>query len=193
MKKGFTIVELLVVIFIISVLSSLSFASYRTGEKQFAIERSAQKLLQDIRRVQQMAMNSMICGLSCGEEWKTKVPPGGYGIYLVKDEKKYIIYADTSPFNPPALLGNQKYDEGQDKIIEEIYLEKGIKVDSIIDFSQSQSLSSISINFLPPDPQVTISSQFSTTTAVTINLSFGPDIPFKKSIQVNIFGLLEIK
>ncbi len=55
-SAGFTITELLVVIFIISLLSLALFANYRAGEKHYALQRSAHKLAQDIRRTQEMAM-----------------------------------------------------------------------------------------------------------------------------------------
>jgi len=173
-KNGFTIVEFLVVIFIISVLSGLSFTAYRTGEKIFALQMSAQKLAQDIRRVEEMAISAKICG-PCGN----KVPPG-YGIYLQQGSTSYFIYADTNPAK-----GNEIYDR-KDVIVETISFESGV-------FIKSVNPSSLSINFKPPDPQTRIGNSSQTLNEVSIVLSLLTDTSKTKTIKVNKAGLIYVE
>ncbi len=171
MKKGFTLIELLTVLAIIFTLTSISFPFYRTVQKQYILESAAQKFVQDIRRVQEMAISARICG-PC----QNRVPPG-YGIYLQQGGSSYLIYADT---NPPQ--GNERYDGG-DRIIEEIYFGGEIFISSV-------NPSSLSINFKPPDPKVRIGNESQNLTEVSIVISFLNDTSKTKTIRVNKAGLV---
>lgn len=167
-KNGFTLVELLIVIFIITLLSSTSFVYYRRAEKEFALLRSANKLAQDIRRVQEMAMSAKEC---CGG-----IVPPGYGIYLKKGDENYLLYADTNPAS-----GNEKYDGG-DIQIEKIYFEKGVYIKDL-------NPSSVSINFSPPDPKVKIDN----VETLTIIIALKNDPTKTKKVIVNKFGLISVE
>lgn len=170
--KGFTLVELLTVIAIISILSVLVLPNYRAGEKNLALQRSAQKLAQDIRRAQQMAMSA--------KEYQDKVP-AGYGIYLKQGDNYYLLYADTNPTQ-----GNEKYDGG-DEVVEEIYLEKRVYIKNV-------QPASLSINFKPPDPETKISgSGGSETNLATITLSLETEQTKEKKIKVNKAGLIYVE
>ncbi|MDO8669067.1 MAG: type II secretion system protein, partial [Candidatus Buchananbacteria bacterium] len=58
MKKGFTLIELLVVVAVITALTAVVLPSFRSGDNQLALQRSASKLAQDLRRVQGMAVSA---------------------------------------------------------------------------------------------------------------------------------------
>lgn len=170
--KGFTLVELLVVTSIIILLSAIILPNYRGIERQFALQRSAHKLAQDIRRAGEMAMST--------KEFQGKVP-AGYGIYLKQGERDYLLYADT---NPPK--GNEKYDGGDGKI-ETINLEKGVYIKNI-------SPSSLSINFKPPIPTVKIKTGAGQDSAsAVITLSLESDSTKTKIIKVNSAGLIDVE
>jgi prepilin-type N-terminal cleavage/methylation domain-containing protein len=179
-KNGFTIVEFLVVIFIISLLSGLSFTAYRTGEKIFALQRSAQKLAQDIRIVEEMAISARICD-ACAEK---KVPPGGYGIYFNQGQSVYSIYAD--------LDGNGFYNSATDIVIETVTLEKTV-IQNLSISPLSINISSLSINFEPPDPKVTIGNSTQTSTEASITISLSSDPSKTKTIKVNKAGLIYVE
>ena len=49
--KGFTLVELMVVMAIVAIITSAVLLNYRVGNERLALYRSANKLVQDIRRV----------------------------------------------------------------------------------------------------------------------------------------------
>jgi len=174
MKKGFTLIDLLTVLAIIFTLTSISFPFYRTAQKQYILENAAQKFVQDIRRVQEMAISARICG-PC----RNRVPPG-YGIYLRQGRSSYLIYADT---NPPQ--GNERYDRG-DRVIEEISFEGGIFISSV-------NPSSLSINFKPPDPKIRIGNASQNLTEVSIVISFLNDTSKTKTIRVNKAGLIYVE
>jgi prepilin-type N-terminal cleavage/methylation domain-containing protein len=172
MKNGFTLIEILSVLAIIFTLTSISVPLYRIIQKQHILENAAQKLAQDIRKSQEMAISARICEICTPQ----RVPPG-YGIYLEQSSSSYIIYADIN--------GNEFYNEG-DAIVETISFERGI-------FIQSVNPSSLSINFRPPDPRIRIGNGSQTLTEVSIVISFSSDASKTKTIKVNKAGLIYVE
>lgn len=116
-KKGFTLIELLVIISITVLMTIALFANYGKGNDSFALERAGQKLSQDLRRTQEMAMS--------GFEGETS--SNGYGIFFDKtagSEGKYIIYMNKNV---------DMYRNVGDTDKETINLESGIKICNILD------------------------------------------------------------
>lgn len=172
MKKGFTIIEILVVIGIITLLTAIILPHYRAGEHQFALQRSAHQLAQDLRRAKEMAMSA--------QEFQGAIPGGGFGIYLEREDKDYLLYADIN--------GNQRFDGG-DGQVEIINLEQGIKISDI-------SLGSFSsVNFKPPDPVTRISGAWEAGAAdeVAITLAIEAEPGTTRVINVNRAGLIAIE
>jgi len=132
-SSGFTLTELLVVISIIIILTSISVPVYQGAKRQLALQRAVNKLAQDIGRARQMAISV--------KEHGGTIPLGGYGVYFVvnpaSSEYDSYIYADNS--------ANGRYDSGEE--IEVISLEKETKIKEVGNGSQKYS-----INFTPPDP-----------------------------------------
>ena len=148
--RGVTLVELLAVLAIIIVITAIIVPNYRAGGQQLALDRSAYRLAQDIRRIQEMAMSSREG--DCGVDFK-----GSYGIKLENNSDHYILFADCD---------NQKeYTPGEE-------IGESIKFESGVSFRRSQYLSGlnwvpqmeaagidyINILFSPPYPERTISS-----------------------------------
>src|SRR4030042_970003 len=89
-NKGFTLLEITIVVVIITLLSTIFIASYREGEKQFALKRSAHQLAQSIRKAQELALSS--------QEYMGAFQ-GGYGVCLsltLTDEETgtYTLFVD---------------------------------------------------------------------------------------------------
>ena len=124
MSRGFTLIELVVVTTIIVLLTALTLPNYRAGSQQLALQRSAYKLAQDLRRAQEMALSSQEFG---GEV------PAGYGIYLEEGASRYTLFA---------------YIDGDQREVEIINLEKKIKIGDLLPDSP------LTIAFIPPDPSV---------------------------------------
>jgi len=171
-ESGLTLTEILVTIAIIIILSGLIITNSGAGKSQLALSRSANKLAQDIRRAQEMAMSAEKCptGTGCAGQ----IPPG-YGIYLIQDSENYLLYADTS-------LPGEIYNVG-DAGIETIPLEKGIKIKNL-------GSASTSINFKPPDPKINISGGGN---EVFIVIALKADQTKTRTIMVNKAGLISVE
>lgn len=172
---GFTLIEILVVVGIISILSAIIFPNYRAGENRFAIQRSVQKLARDLRMAEEMSLGA--------KEFKGIIPRGGYGIYFRKDEPlHYILFADTS--DPP----NYRYD-GAFELIEDIQIEKGVRIQNLVPATSGPD-PSLTVVFTPPDPTVTITPQDSRGLIVISSERGDSD---EKTISVNTAGLIEVQ
>lgn len=189
---GFTLVELLAVVFTIALISALVFPNYKKGAQQMALERSAHKLYQDMRRVQEMSISSA--------QYGSTVPNSGYGIRIetatsiaiycgvsahTGDPTKYIIYAhnDTDPNNYFYCLANG------DVIVEEIKLEKGVVIKSINDGANPH----VCINIRPPLPEIGLMSAAGGNkfpVDIKITLALKDDLTKTKNIYINTKGLI---
>lgn len=197
--KGFTLVELLVSIFIIILMSGIIFANYRTGGQQFALQRSANKLAQDIRRAQQMAMSAKETNLGgqvpTGQEF---VPKGGYGIYFDESSpNSYVIFADCNEnrqYNGTGLVCGPTGTEYTEQVETIELLEK--KEVQIYDIQKEGggSPDKIHITFVPPDPETHIVPPAGSEPAwCDIILALKQDTTKTKTVEVNKAGLIEIK
>jgi putative endonuclease len=191
---GFTLTEILVVIFIISLLSALTFANYRQGGKEMALQRSASELAQAIRRAQEMAISASECRV-CNP---VQIPPA-YGIYspsaadLPTSTK---IFADIDK--------DGKFSPSQDKEIETVYYEQGVNFSSLnvtgcdlsgISFGRRR----VHITFKPPDPEIQLivgwptGTEYATCSEIIMTLRFGGAGGPTKSVRINKAGLIEIQ
>lgn len=171
--NGFTLTEILVVLFIISLLSGVTFANYRQGGKQMALQRSAYKFAQDIRRAQEMAIGS---AESPTPACAGQIPIGGYGIQLKTSpadwREYYVLFADCD--------GGRDYDE-PGELIERIYFEKGTRLHAL-------PATPLRIIFLPPDPTTIFIPAHVTNPSITLR-----NDGQTKIIRVYRTGLIEIQ
>jgi prepilin-type N-terminal cleavage/methylation domain-containing protein len=171
--KGFTLTELLVVIGIISLLTALTFAQYNRGQKSFTLQRSAYKLSQDIRVVQEMAMSA--------KERSGTVPPR-YGILLdTASPDSYKLFSD---------INNNGTYQPPDEIIETVYFEKGIEINEIFVWDPPFSKTEVSITFRPPDPSTEIRDPGGPRSIVRIQLTVDSQ---EKNVFVNKAGLIYVE
>ncbi|OGZ18126.1 MAG: hypothetical protein A2Z78_01360 [Candidatus Nealsonbacteria bacterium RBG_13_36_15] len=184
-NKGFTLLEVTVVIMIISLLSTIFIASYREGEKQFALKRSTHQLAQSLRKAQGMALSSQeLMGLY----------QGGYGIYFsITPGDKYTLFIDCNNDNKFDDFSSDCQDcrSGPDSCIpyfsekiEEFTLEKGITISDLVPSSAEDDLC---ITFIPPDPTVVFPG--AGLASITLNFEGGSG----KTVFVNKVGLIEIE
>lgn len=87
LSKGFSLVEVLVVIFVISLLSGSVSASYWSSQKRYYVSKAVQRLTVDLRRAQNMALAGATQGA---------VVPKGYGVYTQSDSQYIIFYNNDS-------------------------------------------------------------------------------------------------
>lgn len=182
---GFTLIELLVVAGIIIFMTALILPNYRAGEQQLALQRSASKLAQDIRRAQEMAMSAKEITGPTGEKI---VPDGGYGIFFqtLPNPPYYeiILFADCND--------DQHYTSGNvcgtlpNKFSEKI---ENLNLESKVKISNLSPSSPLDITFKSPDPTISISGG----NLATITLSIETDPTKTKILKVNQVGLIYVE
>jgi prepilin-type N-terminal cleavage/methylation domain-containing protein len=169
-SKGFTLVETIVVIAVVSILSIVMMANYQGSQKQQSVQRAAHQLAGDIRRAQNMAMASTEQG---------GVIPDGYGIYIIKNSNSYILFADTN--------NNQSRNGTGDEDIELINFISGVEVFNI---SPPPAVHA-DIFFEPPDPTTYINGNSSAGKQTTITLK-AQGTSYIKTVTVKTSGQIEI-
>ena len=164
-QKGFTLIELIVVIFIVALTTSASMVYYRSGDRGFSLIRSAYLVAQGLRSAQELAISA--------KEFGESGVPSGYGVYFnIYSPSEYIIFAD--------LDDSKQYNPGE--LLETVSLEKGVVVNGF-----NPVTNELNVVFNPPDPAVF----FSPTDAnlASIRLSSKDS---GKIIEVNKAGLINI-
>lgn len=165
MSKAFTIIELLVVVSIIVLITALTLPNYRQNDNQLAIQRSAHKISQDLRRAQEFAI--------AAKEFNGSIP-GGYGVYFdLNQADRYIIFAD--------LDGDHKYDSNEKE--EEIVFESSVVLNSLSPVDRG----SLNIFFVPPDPVIQF---FPDAATASINIKAET---LQETVQVNKAGLIFVE
>ena len=173
-EKGFTLTEILVVIFIVALLSALTLVNLREGEEHFILLNVANKLGQDLRTAQEMSMSARHYG--CGDGWQMK----GYGIYFTWDKDSYFLQARCEDVNNP--------DTYDDQNIEEIIMERGVKIKELkVD---NISPSSLSVFFYPPDPEVVFGEGKEAFIIICLERDCEENT---KTIMVNKIGLIAVE
>ncbi|PKL72412.1 hypothetical protein CVV26_01970 [Candidatus Kuenenbacteria bacterium HGW-Kuenenbacteria-1] len=177
-SKGFSIIELIVVISIIGLMSTVMFANYRQGERNTALEYTAQEMAQDIRKAQ----NLSLAGAQLNGEFTY-----GYGIHFDKNNRtEYFIYGDVGAQNKNENIPVYQYHNKEDeKIIPNpIVLPSNIEIkDMDVD---------IDIFFAPPDPVTYINGVFTAGTKIEIKICFITDNTKCKTIKVTTAGRVEV-
>ncbi len=193
-EKGITLIEIIVVIFIIASFSVILISDFPKIQRQYALSRATYKLAQDLRRTQDLGLS----GVQVKDNKGDPVAIKGYGVYIdtTPPARQYLIYADVLPSVNG--VANQKYDGSfltplciiqsdpiSDCVIEIIDISEENASLSIAEISGG--VDNVSINFSPPDPVIDISSGRS---EVTITLSNGL---LTRTVSVNKSGLIAIQ
>lgn len=144
-RSGFTLVEAVVSIAIVSIIMSVVLFNYSTFSDNLALSSAAQEMAVTIRQAQTY-------GLSVKE-----VTPGGgvfdraYGIYFnINDQSNYYLFVDSN--------GNKKYDNPAE-LIEKVSLRNGIKVSNVCNETAcppSATVKMMDVTFLRPNPDASI-------------------------------------
>lgn len=165
MNKGFTLIEMLVVLAIIVIITGIVIFNIGNERQNSALLRSAQKLSLDLRRAQSFALSSKV--------FKTSGIPCGWGIHFNGvGSDSYVIFADLATDQNCSDRDFIRAASGSEDF-ETINLESGITISNL-----SGSLSDIV--FTPPEPTVTFTpaqiaaditliNKNSTTRAITVN------------------------
>lgn len=85
--KGFTIIEMVIVITIVGVIAAIGFISFARPQDQFDLQNAESILSSDIRRVITWAQSGKTC---CNDTL-----PEGYGIVFTQNSAVYRVFADN--------------------------------------------------------------------------------------------------
>lgn len=139
-NKGFTIVEMLLVLTLVSIFTVLLLANFRgAATNTIILERAALGVISDIRRVQSLS----VAGVSFQDN-----PVCGYGIHYTGSET-YLIYAGGENI---CATSNKNYQNGNDFIYQQIKI-----IEKNVEFKSSFN----DLFFVPPDPKTYINNSFS--------------------------------
>lgn len=124
-QRAFSVIEMLVVVFVILLLTSLILVNYRSGQKKYNLTQSIQRLSADLRQAQ---------NLSLAIKNEAGGTPAGYGIHTLSATQYALFYNINQ--------GLRAYSAGASQILRTITLSSGVTI----------SPSSQSIYFMSPDP-----------------------------------------
>lgn len=175
-QKGYTMIEVIIVIAIMAVIFGIVFNDYRNNSSQFALQRAAYKLLGDIRKAQSMAG---IENTGCSHiDYKY-----GYGIDfdIIARKTSYILFADCN--------GNNNHNSGTD-IEDVVQIEKGVEISQL---RVGASRNKVDLVFLPPDPFTLVNGVRDSNTPFEITIRLESDHSKTKIISINRLGMVSIK
>jgi len=169
-EGGFTLLELMVTMLIISILSSVLFFAFRTQDDKAIVQKAANQMANDFREIESLAMAAKT--VSCPDSSQCNA----FGIVLKQNDNFYIIFCDCN--------GTNNYNSG-DKLVRQVELDKA-KISAL-----SPSIN-FSVVFNPPKPTVFINGNSNNEEAViTLALLTNPLI--FKIVKINSVGKIEIQ
>lgn len=151
--RGFTLTELLVSITIFVILATVVLANFRTGGYSDDLRATADELVANIRRVQNLAVAGALVhydasgkDIKIGEIPPTadSIPPGGYGISVLWYGDEYTAFADfaTCTDDDPNKCNN-------DDDLKCVYYPTPEKIDFRYDQYCDQTIESATVRFRP--------------------------------------------
>jgi len=171
MRRGFTIIELLVAMGIFIVITSMVVANFRTGSRSDELKIAAEALVSNLRKAQNMALAGQLKdGVS---------PAGGYGLYFkLADSDRYIIFAD--------LDGGLDYDFNEALADGTVILPRDVRIINI------EPTVIANVIFKPPKPIIYINGGTSEAT-LTITLKHNLSGQTRKVMLKRISGQIGIE
>lgn len=173
MKKGFTLVEILISIGIVALLSSAMIAYNRVGGRQIILFKEQAKVLGVLSRAKTLSISTFgEIAVSCG-----------WGVHF-EAPKTFLIFKDLAA-SGDCSLADKKYS-GTDELFESFDLDSGVEFDS--------SLTTLSdIVFVPPYFSVVINSDsvqdFAAVVIKTIDGGSSATIKVNSAGQISIISV----
>ena len=176
---GFSLIELIVSISIITLLTAIFLANYHTINQRTDLTMAAQVMVTDIRMAQANSLGLI--------QYNGEVPLGGWGVFVsgYADDNSYAIFADVDGTQDAS--GDESATQFGAKIV---VLPRNITIDSLTT-QNNQVVQKANIIFLPPDPLTYIITDLGTTTALNIRLKESLNNT-TKTVRVNFLGLVEV-
>ncbi len=172
-KKGFTLVEIIVIIAIVGFLSATVITGGNKGTDQRKIILETRRLAEEIRKVQNMALSSI--AQNCAGI--NKVVPSGI-ILSTASSDRYLLVADCDE--------NKIYDAGSDTLLSTVVL-------SASQINSVNPASPLEVFFIPPVPVTAINTSELDSASATITLCGIKDTTVCKYIYINSKGSISVE
>jgi len=195
-NRGFSLIELTIVIAVMAVMSTTSFTAYLKAKQIDDVFAAAYQLASDIRTVQNYAL---------GGKQNTANTAVGWGIFFDEaNEKYYICFDDNGDNNPSIDKVVNAYNTttlNNNCVKNENLALKKLLISNVLRNSAGSNLPRAQIVFKAPDPKISIISYPVLINVTTINGSMSLSLEIqaknnpavKKTITMNKFGLIEVK
>ena len=183
-RSGFTLIELIVSMAIITMITAIFLVNYRSTTRRADLRLTAQRVVSDIRLTQNYALGLM----SYGANENKVAPAGGWGVVFDSGSGEYSTFADITP-NHVYDIGERETDYGA--LVHNLptnFIFESLKIKqtngTII------SVPKVNIIFLPPDPKVFINaSESNQEVELTLKDQASAET---KVIKINFLGLAEV-
>ena len=175
MKKGFTLVELMVVVVVIAVVSSAILLSWEPARESFDLRHAAFQIAGDLRRIQQLSLSTQQfhCSPLPAEDHT------GYGLYLnTNSSTSYQVFENCND-------ANRSWDSGEEQ--QTLSLTSGVSIQGLK--VGGSTVNSLSILFVPPNPDTYINENSGSSEA-EITLTNGTTTAV---IKINNSGRIEVE
>lgn len=193
-RFGFTLIELVVVVGVIAIVSSLMLANFPRFNKQIAVEREAAKLALALRNAQSFALAVREFNPAFNDDpfcLNTPVRFPGYGLFVSESNpSRYFIYGDVNC--------SRYYESApNEEIAESAGIEGQILISSIVGFDAAVcaggcELDEVSVLYVRPGPSIWIRSGGVDYNAVEFTLS-SSDGSIQKKVVARFTGQVSIE
>lgn len=167
--KGFTLIEILIVLFIISFLSVSILFNYRAGQEQAFLTRASAAFESEIRIAQNLAIVSA--------DFEGTIPCG-YGLYYI-DNRTFRIYVGEKDGAPNCQSASRNYQSNTDSVYQDSKI-----IESGVVFKNSFP----DIFFEPPDPKTYINNDSSIGVSTTIQFCLEKDLNKCRNLIIDTAG-----
>ncbi|MES2213563.1 MAG: type II secretion system protein [Patescibacteria group bacterium] len=166
LRSGFTLIELMVTMGIVTVIMSIVLFSYSRFNDRLALTTAAQELAITIRQAQSYGLNVKESGVGNGQF------TSAYGIYFnpphaasayAGDPTHYVLFVDNQTVNKTYNSGSGTCGSSSTECVEIVTLRNGVTISAVCDGAGecpptrgSGGTRALSITFLRPNPDADI-------------------------------------
>ncbi len=187
-EKGFTLIEILVVVGIMSLLTGVLILYSRTGERQILLFREQAKIINVVLRAKNLALNTYI----------EQGSPCAYGVHFDLALKEIRIFkdldangqtADCDSTDPGLMPDNVYTPSGSSPTPEDLDPPIVENLDPTISFTEPIGVTDVV--FIPPNPDTVITPDPAPSNEGVIEIT-SPDGSSKR-IKINNFGQVTVE
>lgn len=170
-SRGFTLMELMVVISIISIMTVIAISNYSAQKRNKEFSFAAGKLVQDIRKAQADSINVLKHG--------SDDTSGGYGIHLsTSSPGEYIIFLD--------LVKDGRFNESDDARIDTVTFPASVTIGDM----NGGTVADADVVFLPPYGKVSMYYGATEQVGATLEINLAKDAE-TKTVTISYEGKID--